>query len=188
MTEEEITRQAFLKNKHTDDLVDHYWGAINYVSGMIKASEIKAGLILSFYGILLNFIYQGLSSVIDNITGSITFFILSGIWFICTATSIYYSIKCFMPKIEKTYDKNVFFFGDVISAFGDIHSFSKTFYRISVDADKLFDQLGQQIYINSKIAASKFKNVNRSLRYLGISLLILLLLLVYYFMSLYSVK
>ena len=42
-------------NKHTDDLVDHYWGSITYVSSLIKASEIKAGLILSFYGILLNF-------------------------------------------------------------------------------------------------------------------------------------
>ena len=188
MTEEEITREAFLKNKHTDDLIDHYWGAINYVAGMIKSSEIKAGLILSFYGILLNFIYQGLSTVINNISSSIIFFILCGLWFICTATSIYHSIKCFMPKIEKTYEKNVFFFGDIISAFGDIKSFSKTFYRISVDADQLFDQLGQQIYINSKIAASKFKNVNQSLRYLGFSLFILLILLVYYLISLYSLK
>ena len=40
------------KNKHTNDLVDHYWGAINYIFGLIKASEIKAGLILSFYGLV----------------------------------------------------------------------------------------------------------------------------------------
>ena len=42
---------------HTEELVDHYWGSINYVSSLIRASEIKAGLILSFYGILFNIIY-----------------------------------------------------------------------------------------------------------------------------------
>ena len=43
---------------HAEELVDHYWGGINYVLGLIRASEIKAGLLLSFYGILLNFIFQ----------------------------------------------------------------------------------------------------------------------------------
>ena len=55
-----------IKNKHTDDLIDHYWGSINYVSGLIKASEIKAGLILSFYGILLNFTYNYLEMVLTE--------------------------------------------------------------------------------------------------------------------------
>jgi hypothetical protein len=53
------------KNKHTDDLVDHYWASISYMQDLIKSSELKAGLILSFYGILLNFIYQGQESIKD---------------------------------------------------------------------------------------------------------------------------
>ena len=43
---------------HREELVDHYWGSINYVFSLIKASEIKAGLILSFYGILLNQMFR----------------------------------------------------------------------------------------------------------------------------------
>ena len=29
------------KPSHTEELVDHYWGSINYVFVLIKASEIK---------------------------------------------------------------------------------------------------------------------------------------------------
>ena len=85
-----------------------------------------------------------------------------------------------MPRIEGKYDKNVFFFGDVITKFGSIKEFSKTFYKISLDQKELFDQLGQQIFIISKIAALKFKYVNLALRYLAFGLLILLIVVVYY--------
>jgi hypothetical protein len=169
-----------IKNKHTDDLIDHYWGSINYVSDLIKASELKAGLILTFYGILLNFIYTNLQAVMGNIKDLIGFYILMGLWFICTLISIYYSVRCFMPRIEDKYDKSIFFFGDVISAYGDIRKFSKTFYEVSMDEERLFSQLGQQIFINSKIAAVKFKNIKRSMQFLGIGLVLMNVLMIYY--------
>ena len=166
------------KNQHKDDLIDHYWGTINYVSGLIKASEIKAGLILSFYGILLNLIYQSFSGIYGMVNSAVVFYLLGGAWIVATIVSIYFSIKCFMPRIETKYEKNVFFFGDVISAFGNEKEFAKTFFDISVDEDRVFDQLGQQVFILSKIAAAKFKNVNRSLQFLGIGLIVIFLWLI----------
>ncbi|MBT8322125.1 MAG: ABC transporter ATP-binding protein, partial [Eudoraea sp.] len=103
-----------------------------------------------------------------------------GLWVLCTATSIYYSIRCFMPRMETKFDKNVFFFKDVISKFGSIRQFSKTFYKISLNEEELFDQLGQQIYINSKIADIKFKSVNRSIYYLATSLILLFIVGIWY--------
>lgn len=170
------------KNKHTDDLIDHYWGSINYIADLIKAAEIKAGFILTFYGVLLNFVYSNSESVVQNIGNHIGFYILSGIWFCCILISVYFSVRCFMPRIEDKYDKNILFFGDVISSFGDIKEFSKTFYQVSLDEDQIFEQLGQQIYINSKIASVKFKNINKSLRYLALGLVLLLFLILYYAM------
>ncbi len=167
------------KPSHTEELVDHYWGSINYVFGLIKASEIKAGLILSFYGILLNFIYQNMGIVFVQPSKDIPLYILMGLWFACTVTSIYFSIRCFMPRIEAKYDKNMFFFGDVVTKFGSIKEFSRVFYKTSLDEEELFDQLGQQIFIISKIAAYKFRNVNRSLRLLALSLALLLVVVVY---------
>lgn len=180
MEEKKLPKVNINKNKHTDDLIDHYWGSINYVSGLIKASEIKAGLILSFYGILLNFSYSYLETVLNEATNNPIFYVLLAIWFICTATSIYYSVRCFMPRIEAKYEKNIFFFGDVISKFGNVKEFAKTFHNVSTDEDQLFDQLGQQIYIISKIAAYKFSNVNKALRFLAIGLILLLIIIASY--------
>jgi hypothetical protein len=180
MEKEDLKSPVHLKNKHTDDLIDHYWGSISYVSSLIKASEIKAGLILSFYGILLNFVYQNIELVLENFSDNTIIYLLLATWFCCAIISIYYSIRCFMPRIESKYDKNIFFFGDVISKFGDIKQFSKTFFNISLDEEKLFDQLGQQIFINAKIADQKFRNVQKALRFLAIQFIMLLVIVVYY--------
>ena len=169
-----------IRSPHTEDMVDHYWGSINYIFSLIKASEIKAGLILSFYGIILNFIYQKISDSIISFQDNTVLYVLLFLWFGCTAYSVYCCVRCFMPKIEAKYDKNMFFFRDVITKFGTIHEFSKTFYKVSLNEDELFDQLGQQIYIISKIAAAKFKFVNLALRFLGFGLALLLITVIYY--------
>ncbi len=165
---------------HAEELVDHYWGSISYVVELVRASEIKAGLILSFYGILLNFVFQSIELLVEQAATYQLLYVLLGLWFIVTGGSVYFSIKCFIPHIEAKYDKNVFFFGDVISKFGSIKEFSKTFYHISLDEVELFDQLGQQIYINSKIAAAKFRNVNRSIKLLAVQLVVLFITTAYY--------
>lgn len=169
-----------MDGSHAEELVDHYWGSINYVAELIRASEIKAGLILTFYGILLDFVYQNIEMVVEQAATHQLLYVLLGLWFLIAGASIYFSINCFIPHIEAKYDKNVFFFGDVISKFGSIKEFSKTFYHISLDEIELFDQLGQQIYINSKIAALKFKNVLRSIKLLAIQLVVLFILTSYY--------
>jgi len=170
-----------LKSKgHAEELVDHYWGTINYVSGLIKASELKAGLILSFYGIILNFIYQSAEPVMHSVSNATLFYVLLGLWFVATTISIFYSVRCFIPKLEGNYSDNVFYFGDVITKFGSIKEFSKKFYDVSINEREVFEQLGEQIYINSKISAWKFRNVQRSIRFLALSLVLLLAIAVYY--------
>lgn len=178
--EKEISKKHTTKRSpHSEDMVDHYWGSMNYVFSLIKASEIKAGLLLTFYGILLNFTYQKGEEIVRDFMNDRILYVLLGAWFLCTVISIAYCIRCFIPKIEAKYDKNIFFFGDVITKFGSIKEFSKTFYRISLDEEELFDQLGQQIYIISKIAALKFKYVNRALRFLVMGMALLLVIVVY---------
>lgn len=171
------------ESSHTEELVDHYWGSINYVFSLIKASEIKAGLILSFYGILLNVIYGNLEMVLQKEDNPWLLYALIISWGISTIVSIFYSIRCFIPKIEDTYDPNIFFFGDIISKFGNIREFSQTFYDISLTEEELFDHLGQQIYINSKISAYKFKCVNYAVRFLAIGLAILFLAIICYLLT-----
>jgi hypothetical protein len=161
------------RDKHTDDLVDHYWYSISYVMDLIKSSELKAGLILSFYGILLNFIFQSATSLSDTLGNDPILYVFLGLWVICTAASIFFCVRCFIPKIEGNYEKNMFFFKDVISQFGNIKQFARIFFEKSCDEDELFEQLGEQIFIISKIADWKFSNVKRAINLLAIGLIIL---------------
>lgn len=163
-----------LRDSHAEDMVDHYWGSLSHVQSLIKASELKAGLILSFYGILLNFVYQSYEALVTDSGANPWMVSLLALWFLSTACSIFFCFRCFIPRIEGSYDDNVFFFNDVISKFGTIKDFSKTFYTISLDADQLFGQLGEQIFIVSKIAAWKFKNVQRAIRFLAVGMMLLL--------------
>jgi len=168
------------KSSHTEELVDHYWGSMNHVTSLIKASELKAGLILSFYGILLNFIYQSVNTLLASMVNNAFLYVLIGLWFLTTAASIFYSVRCFIPRIEGKFSPNVFFFGDVITKFGDSKQFAKTFYKVSLDETALFEQLGEQIFIISKIAAWKFRNVKRSILFLAIGLFLLFVTALYY--------
>ena len=177
---EDVPLRPYVKNAHTEELVDHYWGSINYISTLIKASELKAGLILSFYGILLNFVFKSVDTIFDASANDFWLYMLIGAWFFCTAVSIFFCVRCFIPKIEGNYDKNMFFFGDVISKFGTIKEFSKTFYKVSVDEEQLFGQLGEQIYVISKIAAWKFRNVKRAIKFLAVGLIVLFVTAGYY--------
>lgn len=82
------------------------------------------------------------------------------------------------------YDKNMFFFGNVITKFNTIKEFSITFYPTSLNEIELFDQLEQQIYVSSKIAALKFRHVNRAIRLLALGLIIIFTITLSYLMVL----
>jgi hypothetical protein len=157
---------------HTEDLIDHYWYTISYLSALIKASELKAGLILSFYGIVLNFVYQGAQSIGREVIEDRILLSFVIIWMLITGLSIFFCIRCFIPKIEGNYSKNMFFFKDIISHFGPIKEFSKSFFKMSINEDELFLQLGEQVFIVSKIADWKFKNVKRAINFLAIGLVV----------------
>lgn len=168
-----MEHQTSHNNRHTEELVDHYWGTMGYLTDLIKASELKAGLILSFYGILLNLLYQGAQDFLNALSRDIFLYILIGSWICCTATSIFFAVRCFIPKIEGKFSKNMFFFKDIITKFGDIKEFSKTFLTMSKDEEALFSQLGEQIFIIAKISDWKFNNVKRAIRLLAIGLILL---------------
>ncbi|MGB3590140.1 MAG: Pycsar system effector family protein [Nonlabens sp.] len=155
------------------DLAFHYWNSVSYLVRLIKAAELKAGLILSFYGILMNFVYQNAERTTDALGDYYLYYVLASIWIGLTGTSIYYSVRSFIPRIEANYDPNMFFFGDIISKYGSINEFSEMFYLKSLDEKDRYEQLGQQVFINAKITAVKMGSVNKSLKFLAYSLVAL---------------
>jgi hypothetical protein len=150
---------------------------------MIKASEIKAGLILSFYGILLNIYFKYLDVFLEMAKNDWVIITFMGLWLVLTLLSIYFSFKCFLPMILGNYDKNVFFFRDVIKEFGSITDYSRHLYKVSNEKEILFSQLGEQVFINAKIAATKFGYVNKSTQLLAFNII-----LIFIFILIYSIR
>ncbi|MDX1314468.1 MAG: DUF5706 domain-containing protein [Eudoraea sp.] len=146
-----------------------YWESIRYIYELNRTSEIKAGLIMSFYGLVLGVTFEMAANMETNFRPSIFLIVVIIIYFFFVGRSIYFSFKCFLPHIETNFDKNMFFFHDVITQYGDIHSFTKKFHDLLGKEDELYSHLGQQIYVNSLIVSQKFVNVNKSVRNLAYS-------------------
>lgn len=141
-----------------------YWETIGYIYDLNRTSEVKAGLIISFYGLFLGAIFQIATTVETSFKFSTFLIVVMAVFIIFVVRSIYYSFQCFLPQIETKFDTNMFFFYDVITHYGDIRSFSKKFNELLDNQDDLYGQLGQQIYVNSLIASKKFADVNNSVR------------------------
>lgn len=148
-----------------EDKLIVYWNTIEYIVGLNRTSEVKAGLIISFYGLLFAVFLEVGTSPFEAMLHVSNFFIVLLIIFVFfVGRSIYFSFQCFLPQIETKFDKNMFFFYDVANAYGDVGSFSKKFADLLNNDETLYGQLGQQIFVNSLIATKKFGSVNKSVR------------------------
>ncbi|MDN3204848.1 Pycsar system effector family protein [Algoriphagus sediminis] len=184
----EKSEEEFDKEPQFDaglDPVDNYWYLINYLRDLIKASEIKAGLVLSFYGLLFNFFFQFSDHLFTTAADDPFVYIFMVLWFVFSVVSIYYSFRCFMPQIEDKFDNSVFFFGDILKEYGGIKDYVKELERVSTKSRPLYDQLGEQVFVNAKITATKFRNVNLSIKYLSYNIGLLFVFILYYAIKAY---
>lgn len=156
--------EKVLDRLHADEKLEVYWETINYITGLNRSSEIKAGLIISFYGLLLGVVLELMTRADSGLQLSVILIVVMLVFAFYVCRSIYFSFKCFMPQIETKFEKNMFFFHDVITNYGDIGAFSDHFADLLNRSEDLYDQLGQQIYVNSLIASKKFSDVNKSVR------------------------
>jgi hypothetical protein len=162
------------KKLAAEEKLEVYWATIGYINGLNRSSEIKAGLIISFYGLLLGVVFQLGTGIDSNLELNVFLLIVLLIFIFFVSRSIYFSFKCFLPQIETKFDKNMFFFHDVVTHFGPISRFSGEFMDLLDDEEKLYGQLGEQIYVISLIASKKFSDVNNSVRNLVYSFIPLL--------------
>ena len=152
-----------------------YWETIRHISELNRTAELKAGLIMSFFGLVLGVVFEMALNLESNFRPNVVLIIIVATYFFFVGRSIFYAFKCFLPQIETRFDKNMFFFHDAITNYGDIRSYSKTFHELLENDKDLYDQLGQQIYVHSLIASKKLGNVNRSVRNLAYSFILMML-------------
>ena len=159
---------------------NNYWEQLERLEKLIRASELKAGVIFSFHSLILGLFVDKLLFLQETFKGSVLFIVLVCLWICMVLISIYYCFKCFMPRIEMNYKDNVFFFKDAVYAFGNEEAYSKRLLEVCNSQEELFEQLSFQIHAESKIIDKKFDCVQKSIRFFALSFLIIFALLIYY--------
>ncbi|MGB5387044.1 MAG: hypothetical protein WBN20_09695, partial [Eudoraea sp.] len=70
-------------------------------------------------------------------------------------------------------------------SFGSIEKYTKNLIEIFGEEEEFYTQLGQQIYIESKIIDQKFKNVEHAIKYFALSFIFIVVIVVVWFIHLY---
>ncbi len=159
---------------------NNYWEQLERLEKLIRASELKAGVIFSFHSLVIGLFVDRLEYFQGIFKQNIVFVILTVIWILFVLISIYYCFRCFTPRLELKYDKNVFFFRDAAYAFGDVKEYSKKLMKVCSSEHELYYQLSQQIHIESKIIDQKFSSVQKSLRYFAFSFISVILIIIFW--------
>ena len=163
---------------------NNYWEQLERLEKLIRASELKAGIIFSFHSLILG-LFVDKSVYFQHIfQESIVFIVLACLWIVSVLISIYFCFKCFMPRIESKYDKNVFFFRDAVCAFGNMEKYTKQLMNVCNSKEDLFIQLSQQIHVESKIIDKKFDSVQKSIQFFASSFIFLILIFIFWLMRL----
>jgi len=157
---------------------NNYWEQLERLEKLIRASELKAGVVFSFHGLILGLFADRLEYLNQLFKDNSIIIILSVIWILSVLISIFYCFKCFRPRIELKYDKNVFFFRNAVYEFGNIKEYSKKLVEVCGSEEELFDQLSQQIHVESKIIDQKFNSVNNAIKLFGLSIFFIVVILI----------
>ena len=156
---------------------NNYWEQLERLEKLIRASELKAGVIFSFHGLILGLFVDRLEQFQPIFESSIVFLILTFLWLACVLCSIFYCFKCFKPQILLKFDKNVFFFRDAVYAFGNIKEYTKKLLEVNANEEELFTHLCQQIHAESIIIDQKFKSVESSIKFFALSVVFVIVII-----------
>ncbi|WP_299122985.1 Pycsar system effector family protein [uncultured Winogradskyella sp.] len=159
---------------------NNYWEQLERLEKLIRASELKAGVIFSFHSLILGLFVDRIERFKDVFMENTVLLVLLICWFIFVAISIFYCFRCFRPFMEMSYDKNVFFFRDAVTKFGSTENYTKELIKTCNSDEELYQLLAEQIHAESKIINEKFRNVQKSILFFAISFLFVIVTSVYW--------
>jgi hypothetical protein len=157
---------------------ENYWEQLERIERLNKASELKAGVIFSFHSFILGFLVDHMDILTPLFNEYIFFIMIFSVWLLLVLVSIYFCFRCFTPRLELKFKKSIFFFRDAAHAYGDVSDYTETYTNVCGDPKQLYQQLSQQIYIESVVVDKKFASVQRSLRFFALSFAAVLVLII----------
>lgn len=160
----------------TYEKYEQYWQILKNNQEMIRFSEVKAGLVISVYGILFSVMLNDSTWIRDQIADwPWLLFVLAGVLLAVILVSMFYAFKCFRPRFENKNPTSVIYFGDIVSDFKEYKSYHAFLEKIVIDDFEMSVQLAEQIHTNSSIATRKFQAVSKSVKLMLIAIYVLIL-------------
>ena len=163
---------------------NNYWEQLERLEKLIRASELKAGVIFSYHSLILGLFLDRLNYFESVFEGSKLLIIFALCWVLLVFISIFFCFKCFQPKMELKYRKNVFFFRDAALRFGNIEEYGKKWMQVCQTNDEIIEPLSDQIHVESKIVNQKFRDVQKAIIFFAASFIIIIQTLVFWFINL----
>ena len=157
---------------------NNYWEQLERLEKLIRAAELKAGVLFSFHSLILGLFAEKLDQFKAVFLAYDYIIVLMVAWLIMVGFSIFYCFRCFSPTMDFSYKKNVFFFHDATRKFDSTEAYTKELIETAGSEEGLYTALAEQIHAESKIIDRKFLNVKRSILTFGISFLFLVIILI----------
>lgn len=158
---------------------NNFWQQIDRLEKLIRAAEVKAGILFSFHSFIIGLFINRLEFFSAFFTGNVLLLIFAICWILLVLISIYFCFNCFMPKMELKYDDNVFFYKDAIDRFGNLEEFKAKITQVCTTDEDLYAQLSEQIHAESKIVDKKFLSIKKAIKFFAFSLIFVVFILVY---------
>jgi hypothetical protein len=156
---------------------NNYWEQLERLEKLIRASELKAGILFSFHSLVLGLFVDRIQSFEHLFKDSIPFLILVLLWSASVIISIYYCFRCFQPSMQLKYKTNVFFFRDAAKEFDSVNSYVKEITKICETNEEIVKKLSEQIHAESVIIEQKFFHVKRAIRFFLLSFIFIICML-----------
>ncbi len=148
--------------------INNLWKTYETVNSWIKFSDTKAGAIIVINGsaasIIATIIMSAKKCLFDNYP-----FVIGSTLFLGTIAGIfsaYYAFKALNPDTKPRESDSLIFFRNIAGKFKTSKDYEQKIKKVFNDKDRITNQLSEQIWINSRIARQKYKNVTKALYYL----------------------
>ncbi len=160
-----------------DEKTGNYWKILETTLEWIRYSDAKATAILTIYGIVITVVFSNLQNILSFLSGSAWIAVLAVLPLLSSLIAIFFGFRCISPRMERSSYRSIMFFGSIMKHFPDEEAFREATHKVLDTRVGLDDDLAHQIYINSRIAHKKFRDVSLSIRFFVISMVMALVLL-----------
>jgi hypothetical protein len=158
---------------------NNYWNTLQSISEWIRFSDMKAGIIITAYSVILTIICTNVRTIYEVIFVSPILTILTIIACIVSLASLFSCFLSINPQLTNKNSTSVLYYGHI----AQLKNYEEYLSLVSRKMENEFEfekQITEQIYANSKIAWKKFQNVTWSIRFFFVSIFILFIEIIIY--------